>query len=232
MTQTPVELITNGFDECDFRNEGAEDDCNICSAAGGPDKDFIITHTGLFAADGNPTTLWKVLAEKCASDDSFKKALKIKLVGKTDEAIFESLKAEGLGDHLVDMGYQPHSVAVEEQRNASLLILPLRKEPEYKAVLPGKLFEYLASWRPVLGIGQPDGAMSMILNTTKTGVVLDWEDKASLDRFIELCWQNHLKGSLTVEDADISQFTRRNLTRRMAQLFDSLCDTDRATPRL
>ena len=56
---------------------------------------------------------------------------------------------------------------------------------------------------------------------------LDWEDKVSLDRFIELCWKNHLKGKLTVEDADISQFTRRNLTRRMASLFDSLLDTVR-----
>ena len=222
MTQTPVELITNGFDECDFRNESAEDDCNTPSAAGGPDKDFVITHTGLFAADGNPTKLWEVLSEKCTKNDTFRKLLKVKLVGKTDETVIEAIKEAGLEGNLIDMGYQPHAVAVAEQRNASLLILPLRKEPEYKAVLPGKLFEYLASWRPVLGIGQPDGAMSMILNTTKTGVVLDWEDKASLDRYIEFCWQKHLKGELTVEDADISQFTRRNLTRRMAQLFEKL----------
>ena len=104
----------------------------------------------------------------------------------------------------------------------SLLILPLRKEPEYKAVLPGQLFEYLASWRPVLGIGQPDGAMSMILNKTKTGVVLDWEDRSSISRFIDLCWERHLKGELSVENADISQFTRRNLTRHMAELFNRL----------
>ena len=244
MTQTPVELITNGFDECDY--ETTNTPCpkthsheereltkadsqteKMCLAAGGPDKDFVITHTGLFAADGNPTMLWKVLADKRSRDEAFAKALKIRFVGKTDEAILDALRCEGLDGHLTDLGYQPHAVAVDEQRKASLLILPLRKEPEYKAVLPGKLFEYLASWRPVLGIGQPDGAMSIILNTTKTGVVLDWEDKISLDRFIELCWQNHLKGKLTVEDADISQFTRRNLTRRMASLFDSLLDTVR-----
>ena len=87
-------------------------------------------------------------------------------------------------------------------------------------MLPGKLFEYLASWRPVLGIGQPDGAMSMILNNTKTGVVLDWEDRKSIARYIDMCWEKHLSGQLTVENADISQFTRRNLTRRMAQSFD------------
>lgn len=216
MTITPVELITNGFDECDF----AEEKCN--EACGGPENDFVITHTGLFAADGNPTTLWEVLAEKCKKDASFHKHLKIKLIGKTDRQIIESIEEAGLGKILIDMGYQPHEKAVEEQRKASLLILPLRKEPEYKAVLPGKLFEYLASWRPVLGIGQPDGAMSVILNTTKTGVVFNWDDKASISRFIDLCWRNHLNGTLTVDDADISQFTRRNLTRRMAELFEEV----------
>ena len=216
MTQTTVELITNGFDECDFAGAACTE------AAGGKDKDFIITHTGLFAADGNPSVLWETLRDKCIKDPVFKERLKIKLIGKTDRQITESIEAAGLGDNLTDMGYQPHDKAVEEQRRASLLILPLRKEPEYKAVLPGKLYEYLASWRPVLGIGQPDGAMSMILNTTKTGVVFNWEDKASVSRFIDLCWKNHLEGRLVVDDADISQFTRRNLTRRMAELFERL----------
>ncbi|MBQ6879977.1 MAG: glycosyltransferase family 4 protein [Bacteroidales bacterium] len=216
MTETPVELITNGFDECDFP------DTACTEAAGGPDRDFVITHTGLFAADGNPTTLWQVLGERCAADGQFRKHLKIKLIGKTDEQIKAAIAEAGLKDNMIDMGYQPHARAVEEQRKASLLILPLRKEPEYKAVLPGKLFEYLASLRPVLGIGQPDGAMSMILGSTKTGVVYDWDDKASVSRFIDDCWKNHLEGRLVVEDADISQFTRRNLTRRMAQLFEKL----------
>ena len=228
MTQTPVELITNGFDECDFTSNDLCDETGTPKshlAAGGPDKDFVITHTGLFAADGNPTTLWKVLAEKCNRDEAFRKALKIKLVGKTDEQIIASLKTAGLEMQIIDMGYQPHSVAVQEQRKASLLILPLRKEPEYKAVLPGKLFEYLASWRPVLGIGQPDGAMSMILNTTKTGVVLDWEDLGSLEKFVDICWKRHLNGELTVEDADLTRFTRRELTGKMAGLFNRICQT-------
>ena len=216
MTQTPVELITNGYDECDFTSSKFEE------AEGGKDRDFIITHTGLFAADGNPTVLWEVLSEKCRKDSEFADKLKIRLVGKTDEQIINSLIEQGLETKTIDLGYQQHAVAVDEQRKASLLILPLRKEPEYKAVLPGKLYEYLASWRPVLGIGQPDGAMSMILNSTKTGVVFDWNDKASLKRFIDLCWERHLKGELTVEDADISRFSRINLTRRMAELFEKL----------
>ena len=216
MTDTPVELITNGFDECDFPSE------KDTEAYGGPDKDFTITHTGLFAADGNPTVLWDVLREKYQADGDFRKRLRIKLIGKNDEQILKALKDRGLQEALTDMGYQPHSVAVEQQRKASILILPLRKEPEYKAVLPGKLFEYMASERPVLGIGQPDGAMAMILGEAKTGTVLDWDDKKGISEYIEKCWKMHLEGRLTTVGADISLFTRRSTTRQMAGLFDRL----------
>ena len=216
MTSTPVELITNGFDECDFQ----ADECN--DAYGGADKNFVITHTGLFAADGNPTVLWDVLSEKCKSDGRFAGKLKIRLIGKTDDQILKALTDRGLGDMVENLGYQPHSMAVEQQRCASVLILPLRKEPEYRAVLPGKLFEYLASQRPVLGIGQPDGAMAMILNETRTGRVIGWEDKEGISEYIEQCWKKHLEGRLTIEGADISHFTRRSLTRRMVQLFERL----------
>lgn len=220
MTQTPVELITNGYDECDFP-KGPCREAYGCTAEN-PEKEFVITHTGLFAADGNPTVLWDVLGERCRKDEKFRKSLSIRIIGKTDKQVIMAMESAGLSGNIENKGYQPHAVATDEQRNASLLILPLRKEPEYKAVLPGKLFEYLASWRPVLGIGQTDGAMSMILNQTKTGVVLNWDDRESVARFIDLCWEKHQEGALMVEDADISAFTRRKLTERMAALFDSV----------
>ena len=216
MTDTPVELITNGFDECDFSSEPCT------QAYGGASQEFTITHTGLFAADGNPTVLWDVLAEKCHADEAFRKLLRIKLIGKTDDQILKALKDRGLESSLINMGYQTHSVAVDQQRQASVLILPLRKEPEYRAVLPGKLFEYLASQRPILGIGQPDGAMAMIVNETGTGTVIDWNDKEGISQYIEQCWKRHLEGRLSSDGADLSRFTRRSLTRRMAGLFDKI----------
>ena len=216
MTDTPVELITNGFDECDFSSEPCME------AYGGASQEFTITHTGLFAADGNPTVLWDVLAEKCHADEAFRKLLRIKLIGKTDDQILKALKDRGLEESLINMGYQTHSIAVDQQRQASVLILPLRKEPEYRAVLPGKLFEYLASQRPILGIGQPDGAMAMIVNETGTGTVIDWNDKEGISQYIEQCWKRHLEGRLSSDGADLSRFTRRSLTRRMAGLFDKI----------
>ena len=210
MTSTPVELVTNGFDEEDFKGEFASDGY------------FNVTHTGLFASDGDPRILWKVLGEKCAADKLFRSTLRVRLVGKTDKEIIASIKAAGLGDNLVDLGYRSHTEAVEEQRNASILILPLRKEPEYRAVLPGKLFEYLASRRPILGIGQTDGAMAKIIRDTASGVVYDWPDEEKIKAWIDFCWEEWCSGEIPDNSSSIGAYTRRNLTRKLASILDEV----------
>lgn len=210
MTSTPVELITNGFDEKDFSDDFDRD------------ENFNITHTGLFAADGNPVTLWKVLSDKCAVEPLFKASLRLRLVGKTDKEITDSIESYGLKDNLLDFGYKDHVTAVSEQRNASFLILPLRKEPEYGAVLPGKLFEYLASRRPILGIGQPDGAMARIVADTGSGVVYDWDDEKSMRTWVDFCWDEFMKDELKDNSSDISKYSRRRLTADLAALLDEV----------
>ena len=210
MTATPVELVTNGYDEEDF-DQTVE-----------PDGYFNITHTGLFASDGNPETLWKVLADKCRSDSAFAGMLRIRLAGKTDKEITVSIEKAGLAANLRDVGYVDHQKAVREQKSASLLILPLRKEPEYRATLPGKLFEYLASGRPVLGIGQTDGAMARIISTTRAGAVFNWDDETSIKKYIDLCWERFNSGTLQADTENIGQYSRRALTSRMAALMDSI----------
>lgn len=215
MTSTPVHLITNGFDPEDFKGG----DHGTGATADAP---FNVTHTGLFASDGIPEVLWEVLADKCKADGQFARKLCIRLAGKTDLAVLDSLKAAGLERYVTDLGYQDHTVAVREQQDASMLILPLRKEPEYRATLPGKLFEYLASRRPVLGIGQTDGAMARVLSGTGAGVVCEWEDKAAIAGFVDRCWELHRSGEPWTDTDNIEQYSRTATTAKMAALMESL----------
>lgn len=215
MTATPVKLITNGYDESDYEScpEETTDGC------------FRITHTGLFAADGIPETLWKVLADKAEADESFSEALRICLVGKTDSAVIHSIRMAGLGEKLVDKGYQPHLEAVREQKRADILMLPLRMEPEYKSVLPGKLFEYLAARRPVLGIGQSNGAMAAILKECKAGISCDWDDYGGIKKVVDSVWDEFKAGRDSFRGEDISRFSRRRLSHEMAVLLNSISQT-------
>ena len=209
-TKTPVAMITNGYDGGDF-NQPVE-----------PDGRFNLVHTGLFAADGNPLNLWKALGVKAWADPEFKKALRLRLVGKVDREVYAAIEEAGLRDNVVDLGYCDHLTAVREQLAASVLILPLRNDPEYRPILPGKLFEYLASRRPVLGIGQEDGAMARVLADTGAGVTAGWDNLAAMRDFIDQAWEQHKAGGVPAVSGDIARFSRRNLTRELAALLEKV----------
>ena len=205
-------MITNGYDEDDFVGPVESDGL------------FNIVHTGLFAEDGNPLTLWKVLGKKVAENPEFKEKMRLRLVGKVDGAVMEAIEAEGLKDNVVNLGYKAHEVAVREQRAASLLILPLRNDPDYKPILPGKLFEYLAARRPILGIGQEDGAMARLLDEIALPgrIVSNWDNEERTRSFIDSVWSDYLeKGDTLLPPDGIDRFSRRSLTKELSHLLES-----------
>ena len=237
MTSNRVELITNGFDASDFDGAFVGEECSSeeschprqrkregsCAAGHFADEHsspttFNITHTGLFAEDGNPLALWDAIAAKCAEDEAFAQALRIRLVGKVDTAIITALSERGLAGHVDAIGYRSHDEAVAEQRAAGLLILPLRQEPEYRNVLPGKIFEYLASGRPVLGIGQEDGAAAKVLTDSGVGVMYDWDKAGQIRAAIDAAWN----GTFPFSPSGIGRYTRSALTHKLAELLGSL----------
>lgn len=199
-TATPVKLITNGFDEDDF----------AAPVEPRTDDKFTLVHTGLFASDGNPLNLWDALAAKCREDSAFRSRLQIRLAGKTDPEIISAIRERGLGDNLVNLGYLPHEQTVAEQRGADILLLPLRQEPEYAKVLPGKIFEYIAARRPVLGIGQSDGAAAAVLRDAGAGEMFGWDEKEAL---MEFMFASH------PEPSGAEKYSRRRLTEKLVELL-------------
>ena len=176
----------------------------------GQGESFRLVHTGLFAADGNPLNLWDALAKRCEADSDFRSRLEIRLAGKVDAAITEAIRARGLGENLVELGYLPHDETVREQRAADILLLPLRQEPEYAKVLPGKIFEYLAACRPVLGIGQEDGAAAAVLRDAGAGEMFDWDKQDELLAFLD---------APHPPTADIDKYSRRALTAQLIKIL-------------
>lgn len=221
-TKTPVYCITNGYDEEDFAEPEPVIPCPSSVIPGVTGNLFTISHTGLFAADGNPLTLWKVLGDMAREDAGFAASLRIRLTGKVDREVLEAISAAGLKDNVVALGPASHATAVAEQRSASILILPLRNDPDYRPILPGKLFEYLAARRPVLGIGQTDGAMARVIKDAAAGITADWADEAAMRSFIADAWEQFRDGGVPATAGEIGKYSRRATARELAGLLNSL----------
>ena len=143
-----------------------------------------------------------------------------------DREVLEAIKAAGLESNVVALGPTDHATAVREQRSASILILPLRNDPLYRPILPGKLFEYLASRRPILGIGQEDGAMARVISAAEAGTTANWDNEAAVKAFLENAFRQHCEGGVPETKGDIGQYSRRATTHSLAALLSKVTENE------
>jgi glycosyltransferase involved in cell wall biosynthesis len=205
-----VDVIYNGFDTDDIDN----------SAGIKRDEKFSLAHIGTLVKTRNPMVLWKTLSELVANDKGFADDLLIKLVGKVDFSVRESLKEYELEKYVQYTEYLPHGEIGGVQKASQVLLLLLNNTPNAKGILTGKFFEYLASERPILCIGLTDGDAAKIIDNTKAGYTIGFEDSVSMKKTILRLYDDYKNGSLIVNSQNINQYSRRNLTHQLADLMN------------
>jgi glycosyltransferase involved in cell wall biosynthesis len=202
-----VQVITNGFDADDFEMQDKESS-----------DDFVIVHVGSINADRNHTIFWEGLKELCIENTGFADKLRLRFIGKLDYSVIESVENFGLKDKFEQIEYVPHNQVKDYLFAADLLYLPLNNTPNSKGILSGKFFEYLATAKPILGIGHPKGDAAEIMQETKAGAMIDFSEKDMLKQFI----LNEFSNSNTPIKADMdlrNQYSRRSLTQKLIELF-------------
>lgn len=211
----PVEVITNGFDEDDLKQPGGEK-IEL-------DDKFSIVHIGTMVKARNPVVLWKALSELVKENTAFASDLEIKLIGKVDVNARENIAAEGLTKFLTIIDYLPHNEVIRKQSEARLLLLMVNDTPTSKGIVTGKMFEYLASRRPILCIGPEDGDAAKILMQCKAGVVNNYTDVQSLKKHLLNFYTQYKNGTLNVESTGYEKYSRKNLTGKLAAVLNNLC---------
>lgn len=209
ITTKPVDVITNGFDD---------------EVGSGPklDNHFSLVHVGTLLSNRNPEALWSVLAELCKEQEDIAKSLRIRLVGKVGKEVLETLHDLGLGTSLEISGYVSHDSAIQAQQSAQLLLLIEMNKPETRAIIPGKLFEYLRARRPIIAIGPHGSDIEPILKDTGAGEFFTYSERQELKQEILQCFDLFSTGTLKVRSSGVQKYHRRNLTGRMAALIRSL----------
>lgn len=206
-----IEVISNGFDTADVQGKALK-----------LDSKFSISHVGQITPKQNPEVLWKVLGELCTENTAFRSDLCIQLVGKVNYSVFESIEQNGLSDNLLKVPYLPHNEAIERQQTSQVLLLALVNEEGNKCILTGKLFEYLAANRPIIGFGPSDGDAAVILNNTKAGVMIDFDDETATKNLILEYYSSYKTENLSVQSNSVNQYSRKNLTAQLVDVMNSL----------
>lgn len=181
-----VSMIPNGYDPDDFSTEKnpelASAEKEIAEKTAGK---FVVAHTGLLPKSADPDKLWNILGDIAKKDADFRQKLLIAVMGQTDGCVKEEIAENGLSDNYVDLGYVPHTTSIAWMKRADLLLLPLRKEKESRAILTGKFFEYLATGNRILAFGPVDGNLAEELKTTGSGIICEFEDENGIRKSVE-----------------------------------------------
>lgn len=208
ITPTPIEIITNGFD-IDISTETQLD------------SKFTLAHIGSLLSERNPVVLWRVLSELINENESFRKDFKLILAGIISKEVLKNINNFGLSKYLNNKGYLTHKQSIELQRKAQVLLLIEIDSPETKAIIPGKLYEYLAAKRPIVAIGPTESDIETIMTETEAGMYFDSFRESELKTFILSLYQKYKSGKLEVQSKNIETFSRKKLTKKLADFIHS-----------
>ena len=207
----PVNVIPNGYDSEDFR------DANRKRYDG-----FVMSYVGELNRDRNIATLWAAIKQVCLIRKDFCEKLRIRLVGSVDGSVMTSVREHGLESKVELVEYVPHEEAVRELQKAHLLILLINNTKNAMGIIPGKLFEYMASGSPILCIGHRNSDCARVIQETGVGGVAGFDEK---ERIIELILGFYDKGWRclpTKNSKEVERYDRRTLAGEMSQLLNEL----------
>jgi len=209
ITKTPIEVITNGYDFVPEVNKRI-------------DEYFSISHIGSLLSERNPEILWSVLKSISEEDISFKNDLKLKFAGAVSDEVKESLQENHLLSNAVFKGYVSHSEAIGLQTSSQVLLLVEIDSDETRAIIPGKLFEYLVAKRPIIALGPKGSDIRNIIQETNSGEFFDYSKKGELKAKIQTYYQAYKNGDLDISPNGVEKYSRRALTKKMVGVIDEL----------
>ena len=185
--------------------------------------EFTLTHLGVIGAARNAPALWEALSELKNANEHFSKDLRINLIGQVDQTVVRNLEECGLKDNTVITPHVPHDEVQRLQNASQILLLLVNNAPNAKGILTGKLYEYLASGRPILAIGPEDGDAARLLDETQTGTVVDFDDKDKMKEVVLAYYQRYKENSLFGNDtSSIEKYSRRSLAGEYAVLLNKV----------
>ncbi|MEJ2113382.1 MAG: glycosyltransferase family 4 protein [Flavobacteriaceae bacterium] len=205
-TNAPIEVITNGYDVERVK------DVKL-------DTKFTLSHIGSLLSERNPEVLWQVLKELIAENEEFKNVFQLNLVGSISEDVLKVIENYISSNNINNIGYVSHNESIKYQKQSQLLLLIEINSEETKSIIPGKLFEYMVSNRPIIAVGPKQSDIELLLKETNTGHYFSYSDHDLLKETILLHFKSFQKGELKSHAIGLQKYSRRERTKKLANLI-------------
>jgi glycosyltransferase involved in cell wall biosynthesis len=209
-----TKIIYNGYDTDDIPKKRPQ-----------PYPEFTLSHIGNFFPSMESAGLIKALKRLIAEEPTFASHFKLRFTGLLDPQVQLRLEEAGLAPYMEVKKPVPHKEAVLEMMRATMLLFSIPAEGNVRAMVTGKVFEYLATGLPILALGDDRSGAAEVLIMAGQEKMCAHEDGVRI--FEKLQKRYHIWLSLggTQEytiSTEIEAFSRRNCTQKLSRLLDTI----------
>lgn len=215
-----VHSITNGFDPHLLRIRQN----NLTSK-------FSITYTGpIYTGKHNTGEFLNALNELVENKVINRTNIEVRFFGPINENLTKEIKQYQLTDIVTQYGLVPRKLSVEKQRDSQLLLLLYWNDPDVKGWYPLKVFEYLASQRPILVTGgSGNDVVEKLMNQTRAGVYC--KNKIEIKKILTKYYLEYKeKGRVSNSNIDVDECNKYNYqkaAKRYTEILDNLTNQGR-----
>lgn len=170
-----TEVISNGYDEEDFSG----------LTASKPDI-FTISYVGTLS--GSYPIKGFLEALKSISEKGIR--FRLRFTGVVSPEHKEQINLSGDRSDIEFVPYSDHSTAIRKMLDSTALLLIIPDHFSSGSIITGKLFEYLASGKPVICLGPVDGDAAKILEETGHGKTFNYNDSEGISEYLTILSSN------------------------------------------
>jgi glycosyltransferase involved in cell wall biosynthesis len=207
------EVIENGFDEEDF--------ARITPAAERLGRRIQLLHSGLlYPSERDPRAFLGALADlkRAGTLDATKVEVVLRGSGH-DREIAPMIAEHGVGDLVTLAPPLGYAEALAEMMAADILLLFQAANCNHQ--IPAKLYEYLRSRRPVLGLTDAAGDTAATLRNAGVDTIVALDDRTAIAAKLAECLQRRARGALAGVAPEVAaRYTRRAQVKSMALMFE------------
>jgi glycosyltransferase involved in cell wall biosynthesis len=206
-------IIYNGFDPDLYSDQKSA-----------PPKDlFILTYIGNLPFNRYTPSFYQAIADLKYEYKIEPKKFQVHFYGNVDAAVRKEICGFNIDDFLYFHEFVPHQRAIKAILQSHLLLLIINDTPTKKGIVPGKMFEYLATGRYILGIGPTEGDAVDVFNETGCGMFFDYQDGDSIKKFLLEQYQKwHCGKWQPITGANIQKFNRPTQLKKLKNIFEGL----------
>lgn len=215
-----IRVIPNGFDEEAFPANFSQ---NVPALMPAGNRPLTLVHSGiLYPKERDPEPFLRALAQLRSSGMQGCDTIRIVFRGSAHADHFASLVSSlGLQDAVSFPPALPYREAIEEMLAADALLV--FQADNCNAQIPAKVYEYLFSGRPIIGIADPEGDTGQLLTRLGATNVAKLESQQSIFDMLSRAIDGLRAGVFPLASREsVVALSRRARTAELAAVLDSV----------